>query len=453
MRTASCGLAASTLVAPKTSTIRSIRAGSLKNQADTQHQGMHLTRGLVPACKFPYGGRLRARCAPSLAVPQASVGIKERFLSRTSGSDRNEKGYQRTRGDGQVLFTQASRFGNGDVVVREWPPWRVLMFNDVEQGLTYMDMKSVSGEWGRCLPEVLGFDYLRAMASAAVGMCSLQGCDLSDKGASALFVGLGSGSLPGFMRRHFPDLKMEVVEIDPLVAFAATKFLGFPTELTNVSTASMQDSKSVAAVSTAVTELREIREMTESVGGSVRVALGDAEEFLLAQQGTDTGCIFLDAYDGAGKIPEHLAGSEFLEACHRALRPGGVVVANLFNGPETTKERQAVMDFALKMEQAIGPVYSIKVVEQQTNVILVACAPNKYGEAVRQTRSKLNEAARRISRTLGFEFDAASYLQVVFWVDTKKGTTFKEVHPGRPWGWPHVTSAVDYAYINQVAQD
>lgn len=36
-------------------------------------------------------------------------------------------------------------------------------------------------------------------------------------------------------------------------------------------------------------------------------------------------------------------------------------MANLFNGPETTKERQAVMDFALKMEQAIGPVYSIKV--------------------------------------------------------------------------------------------
>ena len=59
--------------------------------------------------------------------------------------------------------------------------------------------------------------------------CQLQGCDLSDESAGCLFVGLGSGALPAFMRHHFPALPMTVVEIDPLVVFVTTEYFGFPT--------------------------------------------------------------------------------------------------------------------------------------------------------------------------------------------------------------------------------
>ena len=42
--------------------------------------------------------------------------------------------------------------------------------------------------------------------------------------------------------------------------------------------------------------------------------------------------VFLDAYDGDGNVPQHLMAPGFLEACADVLAPGGVVVANLFNG-------------------------------------------------------------------------------------------------------------------------
>jgi hypothetical protein len=51
----------------------------------------------------------------------------------------------------------------------ELRPWRVLLFTDVEQGLTYMDLASTRDDVATSLPQVLGFDYLRAMVSAAVG--------------------------------------------------------------------------------------------------------------------------------------------------------------------------------------------------------------------------------------------------------------------------------------------
>jgi hypothetical protein len=69
----------------------------------------------------------------------------------------------------QTLYERHSKFGNDRVRVMELRPWRVLLFNDVEQGLTYMDLASTRDDVATSLPQVLGFDYLRAMVSAAVG--------------------------------------------------------------------------------------------------------------------------------------------------------------------------------------------------------------------------------------------------------------------------------------------
>lgn len=62
-------------------------------------------------------------------------------------------------------------------------------------------------------------------------------------------------------------------------------------------------------------------------------------------------------------MPPHLEDVEFLRACASALRPGGLLVANLFNGPEGTPERLAVQDFAVKLARTVGPVCSFKVRE------------------------------------------------------------------------------------------
>jgi hypothetical protein len=69
----------------------------------------------------------------------------------------------------QTLYDGQSKFGNGRVRVWELRPWRVLVFNEVEQALTYMDLTTTADPVAAALPQVLGFDYIRAMVCAAVG--------------------------------------------------------------------------------------------------------------------------------------------------------------------------------------------------------------------------------------------------------------------------------------------
>ena len=114
--------------------------------------------------------------------------------------------------EGTVLFAERSACGNGAVTVTAHGPWRCLMFNDVEQGLAYMgaqDGASIGADHPRgadrrgarsdpstdpsaedaggesagsralvAVPSALGFQYLRVMAAAAVGFCSLPGSRL-----------------------------------------------------------------------------------------------------------------------------------------------------------------------------------------------------------------------------------------------------------------------------------
>jgi hypothetical protein len=69
----------------------------------------------------------------------------------------------------QTLYDGKSKFGNDRVRVWELRPWRVLVFNEVEQALTYMDLSTAADPVAAALPQVLGFDYIRAMVCAAVG--------------------------------------------------------------------------------------------------------------------------------------------------------------------------------------------------------------------------------------------------------------------------------------------
>lgn len=112
---------------------------------------------------------------------------------------------------------------------------------------------------------------------------------------SALFVGLGIGSMPRFMAKHFPDMAIEVAEIDPAVLKLAKQYFFFPEE-----------------------------------GGGMTVKVEDGRQFIKrrAKQGYDI--IFLDAYQG-DTIPFHLTTQEFLREVKAKLNSGGVVVANILS--------------------------------------------------------------------------------------------------------------------------
>jgi spermidine synthase len=109
-----------------------------------------------------------------------------------------------------------------------------------------------------------------------------------------LVIGLGGGTLPMFLRKHFPQATIDVVDIDPVVVDVARRFFGFQEDL------------------------------------HMRAHVADGRKFI--EECTQPyDLILLDAY-GSDSIPYHLATREFLDATRRALTPEGVAVGNLW-GP------------------------------------------------------------------------------------------------------------------------
>ena len=71
-------------------------------------------------------------------------------------------------------------------------------------------------------------------AASVLGCASLdaQACSSRSLGSSrqlsAVCIGMGGGSLPLFLAHHFPGMRVEAVELDPVVIEAATRAMGFP---------------------------------------------------------------------------------------------------------------------------------------------------------------------------------------------------------------------------------
>lgn len=110
-----------------------------------------------------------------------------------------------------------------------------------------------------------------------------------------LVIGLGGGVIPEALRHYYPQARIDVVEIDPVVVEAARQFFLFRTD---------------AAMSAHVSD------------GRVFVKRTPRQYDL----------VFLDAFQGR-TIPFHLKTKEFFKELMRVLKPGGVVVSNLHRGP------------------------------------------------------------------------------------------------------------------------
>ena len=108
-----------------------------------------------------------------------------------------------------------------------------------------------------------------------------------------VMVGLGGGSLAKFCYRCFPHARITVIELRADVIALRTQF-GVP----------LDDAR-------------------------FRVIHADAIDYLAATPAS-ADVLVLDGFDAAG-LPPALASSAFYGDCRRALRPGGVLVANIFN--------------------------------------------------------------------------------------------------------------------------
>lgn len=110
---------------------------------------------------------------------------------------------------------------------------------------------------------------------------------------AALFVGLGAGAMPRWFNRYYPEVRTDVVEIDPEILKVAKEYFFF--------------------------------KETENL----KVHISDGRHFIKRAK-TRYDMIFLDAYQ-TDYIPFHMTTVEFLYETRKALKDDGVVVSNIIS--------------------------------------------------------------------------------------------------------------------------
>jgi len=199
-------------------------------------------------------------------------------------------------------------------------------------------------------PDHIEFAYIKQLTNAFA---------LRPGASRVLFIGLGGGTFPAFVRRHLPAAEMDVVELDPVVVDFATEFMGF------------------------------------SPDGDLRIHVGDGRAFV--ENTLETwDVIVLDAY-GIDNIPYALATQQFLAAVRARLAPGGLVVANLWG--------EAVSPLFPSMLVTYEAVFAEThvIASQGSNSRVVLAFP----EVERLASTRLVAAATELRRAWGLRFDLA----------------------------------------------
>jgi spermidine synthase len=250
------------------------------------------------------------------------------------------------RAEERVLYEQPSQYNR--IVVTEDEGLRILRF---ERG----GARQTAIRPGD--PEHLELRYSQVV---------FVGLALSLEHERFLVVGLGGGALPSFLRRHYPKADIDAVEIDPAVVDVAKRYFSF-----------REDAR-------------------------MHAYARDGRDFVEAAR-VPYDVIFLDAF-GPDAVPPRLATVEFLRAVRRAVKPGGVVVGNLW-GPGFNPQYGAM-------------IRTYQEVFDELYVLDVAGAGNKILLALPRreplTRAELAALARKVSAAKGFRFDMGGLVESGF---------------------------------------
>lgn len=160
--------------------------------------------------------------------------------------------------------------------------------DDGETRALYFDPRNVQSRMRIDAPLELQLGYTRTM----MGFLLLQPAP-----RDILAIGLGGGSLPKFCHHHLPDATVTTVEIDPKVI-------------------ALRDAFAIPADS-----------------DRFRIVCADAVDYL-AGRSAIADVILLDGFADYG-LPHALSNPLFYDKCFKALRDGGVLVANLWDKDAT----------------------------------------------------------------------------------------------------------------------
>ncbi|MFB3817341.1 MAG: fused MFS/spermidine synthase [Candidatus Methylomirabilales bacterium] len=232
-------------------------------------------------------------------------------------------------------------------------------------GLRYMDFENLR-QSAMLLsdPTELRLRYTRFLALPLV---------LRPEPKRILILGLGGGSFPKRLHRDFPDLTVDVVDIDPAVVAVARQYFQVP-----------EDAR-------------------------LRLHVKDGRRFV-QETAERYDVIYLDAYN-SDTIPFHLTTREFYREVAARLAPGGIVVSNIIGslrGPGSAflRAMYRTLHEVFPTLYAV-PVYRVEagfVPLGEINVILIATQ-----ERERQSRREFVGRAGRLGGKLVPASELADY--------------------------------------------
>jgi spermidine synthase len=215
-------------------------------------------------------------------------------------------------------------------------------------------------------PTYLGFAYTRVAFS---------GLGLADDPRRIMIVGLGGGTMPMFLRHYYPNAAIDVVDIDPDVVSVAKEFFGFRED------------------------------------ANLRAHVGDGRKFVESVR-EPYDVVFLDAF-GTRNVPPHLTTIEFMHAVRRSVKPGGVVIGNIWGRPANP-----LYDSMVRTYQEVFDELYILDVPGTTNKIMLALPRRQALD-----RPQLAQLARKVGTEKGFGFDAGDIAEDQFVRAARKGNT------------------------------
>lgn len=221
------------------------------------------------------------------------------------------------------------------------------------------DSKLVETVIDRRAPHVLQHGYTRA---AMVALLYRPGP------SSCLLVGLGGGAIVRFLNHHFPDMRLDVVEIDPVVVRVAREYF----------------------------ELREV--------AGTRIHVADGRKFLESSAG-GYDVILIDVHlhpdlqtDSTG-TPLSLKSLAFYERVRSALSPGGIAMFNVIVGPDAGAYIGGIRA-AFRAVDIYWPVDTL-------NLVVFAS-----GDGALPDEAQLRETARALDRNGRFGFSFVELLDL-----------------------------------------
>lgn len=214
--------------------------------------------------------------------------------------------------------------------------WRHMVFNP---------NKGSQGIWNPNSPDELISNYCRFTAIFLPAV--------TQSPRRVLFIGLGAGIVPRFLRKQFPETIIDIVEIDGDIPGIAKNYFGFN-----------KDEK-------------------------MNISIGDGRDFINRTK-DKYDIVFIDAYNTTN-IPFQLTTEEFYRKVHTALAPSGIMTANIAN-----LGKPKFISSELKTVSGVFPNLAVLICGNRSNYILFATVNRKLDNAELKTKAQKIEAERNL---------------------------------------------------------